>query len=175
MPGTSDMDININIPDGWGLPDEKEEDVVELEEVPVLDPQDERIEEWKQWKDSPFQVSNMGRVRRIRDDGSVKMRKPRSDDRGKYRMNATWVINGVPHREEFFIHQAVMALFGPRKPQGEHIVVCHKRPTGTDGKPDNRITNLYWCDRSRNVEDAWDDGLMETGAKWKSDNQPSGP
>jgi hypothetical protein len=75
----------------------------------------------------------------------------------------------VPYREEFFIHQAVMALFGPEKPEGEHIVVCHKQPTGEDGKPNNRLSNLYWCDRSRNVEDAWDDGLMDTGAKWKND------
>lgn len=170
------MEININIPDGWNIPPEDEEEVVELEEVPVLSPEDAQAEEWRPWKDSPFQVSNMGRVRRIREDGSIKMRKPRSDDRGKYRMNATWVTDqGIPHREEFFIHQAVMALFGPEKPQGEHIVVCHKRPTGEDGKPDNRITNLYWCNRSRNVEDAWDDGLIENGAKWKDNNQPSGP
>lgn len=159
------MEININIPEGWGVDDEVES----FEEVPELDPNDARNEVWKQWKDSPFQVSNMGRVRRVKSDGSVKMRKPRSDDRGKYRMNATWVRNGVPYREEFFIHQAVMALFGPEKPEGEHIVVCHKQPTGEDGKPNNRLSNLYWCDRSRNVEDAWDDGLMDTGAKWKND------
>ena len=159
------MEININIPEGWGVDDEVES----FEEVPELDPNDAREEVWKRWKDSPFQVSNMGRVRRIKSDGSVKMRKPRSDDRGKYRMNATWVWNGVPYREEFFIHQAVMALFGPEKPEGEHIVVCHKQPTGEDGKPNNRLSNLYWCDRSRNVEDAWDDGLMDTGAKWKND------
>jgi hypothetical protein len=159
------MEININIPEGWGVDDEVES----FEEVPELDPNDAREEVWKRWKDSPFQVSNMGRVRRIKSDGSVKMRKPRSDDRGKYRMNATWVRNGVPYREEFFIHQAVMALFGPEKPEGEHIVVCHKQPTGEDGKPNNRLSNLYWCDRSRNVEDAWDDGLMDTGAKWKND------
>jgi hypothetical protein len=82
-------------------------------------------------------------------------------------MNATWVRNGTPHREEFFIHQAVMALYGPEKPSGDNIVVCHRKPTGEDGKPDNRISNLYWCDRSRNVKDSWDDGLMEEGAKWK--------
>jgi hypothetical protein len=34
--------------------------------------------------------------------------------------------------------------------------------------PDNRLANLYWCDRSMNCEDSWDDGLMETGAKLKS-------
>ncbi len=159
-----DLEVNINIPDGWSLGDDS---TVDMEEVPELPPEEAKMEKWLPWKDSPFQVSNMGRVRRIHEDGSVKMRKPRSDGRGKFRMNATWIRNGVPYREEFFIHQAVMALFGPEKPKGDHIVVCHKRPTGEDGKPDNKLSNLYWCDRSRNVEDAWDDGLMESGAKWK--------
>jgi acyl-CoA thioesterase len=158
------MDININIPDGWGVP---EDEYTSMEEVPMLDPEEEKKEEWKRWKDSPYQVSNMGRVRRVQENGEFKLRKPRSDDRGKFRMNATWVRNGTPYREEFFIHQAVMALYGPEKPSGEHIVVCHRKPTGEDGKPDNRISNLYWCDRSRNVKDSWDDGLMEQGAKWK--------
>lgn len=162
-----ELEININIPEGWGVQDGEDGDVESFQEVPELTPEEEQMEKWLPWKDSPFQVSNMGRVRRIHEDGSVKMRKPRSDDRGKYRMNATWVRNGVPHREEFFIHQAVMALFGPVKPSGDHIVVCHKKPTGVDGKPNNRLSNLYWCDRSRNVEDAWNDGLMESGAKWK--------
>jgi acyl-CoA thioesterase len=154
--------MNINIPEGWRT-------AVDMEEVPQLDEDDASNEEWKRWKDSPYQVSNMGRVRRVNNDGTFKMRRPRDDDRGKYRMNATWVRNGVPHREEFFIHQAVMALFGPEKPRGDHVVVCHKKPTGEDGKPDNRLSNLYWCDRSRNVEDSWDDGLMEKGAKWKKE------
>lgn len=157
------MDININIPNGWSLPEESES----FEEVPTLDPEDEKREEWKQWKDSPYQVSNMGRVRRVEKSGAFNLRKPRSDDRGKYRVNLTWTKDGVPYREEPFLHQMVMFLYGPEKPSGENIVVCHRKPTGTDGKPDNRIDNLYWCDRSRNVEDAWDDGLMETGAKWK--------
>lgn len=162
------MEININVPEGWGVANDVDDDeVVSMEEVPTLNPDDEAREVWKNWKDSPYQVSNMGRVRRIKEDGSVKMRKPRSDDRGKFRMNVTWMRNGSPYREEFFVHQAVMALFGPEKPSGDHIVVCHKNPTGEDGKPDNRLSNLYWCDRSRNVEDAWDDGLMQSGAKWK--------
>jgi hypothetical protein len=60
MHGISDViDININIPDGWGVPDDEDE-YTSMEEVPVLDPEDEREEEWKRWKDSPYQVSNMG-------------------------------------------------------------------------------------------------------------------
>lgn len=163
------MDININIPDGWMVGGEPIEETESFEEVPELDPDDAKAEVWKPWKDSPYQVSNMGRFRRVYENGSVKYRKPRDDDRGKFRVNLTWTRNGVPHREEPFVHQAVMAVHGPEKPAGEHIVVCHKRPTGTDGKPDNRLSNLYWCNRSRNVEDSWNDGLMESGARWKDE------
>jgi hypothetical protein len=163
------MEININIPDGWQVGSEDEVDTESFEEIPELDPEDSRNEVWRPWKDSPYQISNMGRVRRIQQDGRMKYRKPRSDDRGKFRYNLTWERNGMPHREETFGHQMVMSTFGPEKPAGDHIVVCHKRPTGVDGKPDNRLTNLYWCDRSRNVEDAWDDGLMDTGAEWKKE------
>jgi hypothetical protein len=163
------MDININVPDGWVVGGDQVDKTESFEEVPELDPEDAKAEVWRPWKDSPYQVSNMGRIRRVYEDGSVKYRKPRDDDRGKFRVNLTWTRNGVPHREEPFVHQAVMAVHGPEKPAGEHIVVCHKRPTGTDGKPDNRLSNLYWCDRSRNVEDSWNDGLMESGARWKDE------
>lgn len=160
------MDININLPEGWNIPG-SDGDYESFEEVPLLDPEDAKVEKWLRWKDSPYQVSDMGRVRRVYENGQVKYRKPRSDDRGKFRFNLTWTRGGFPHREEPFAHQLVMELFGPEKPRGEHIVVCHKKPTGADGKPDNRLSNLYWCDRSRNVSDAWDDGLMDTGAEWK--------
>lgn len=163
------MDINIDIPDGWMVGEGQIDDTESFEEVPELDPTDEKREQWKPWKDSPYQVSDMGRVRRIYENGETKYRKPRSDDRGKYRINLTWTRNGTPYREEPFQHQMVMATFGPEKPSGEHIVVCHKKPTGPDGKPDNRLSNLYWCDRSRNVEDSWDDGLMDSGAEWKDE------
>jgi hypothetical protein len=73
----------------------------------------------------------------------------------------------ITERFDVLEFERVMSLYGPEKPSGENIVVCHRNPTGTDGKPDNRISNLYWCDRSKNVEDSWDDGLMEEGAKWK--------
>lgn len=162
------MDINIRVPEGWTVNEGDEVDDSEsFEEVPQLDPEEEKREKWKQWKDSPYQISDMGRVRRMQQNGMAKLRKPRSDDRGKFRVNLTWERNGTPYREEPFLHQMVMELFGPEKPSGDHIVVCHKKPTGRDGKPDNRLSNLYWCDRSRNVEDAWDDGLMDSGAEWK--------
>ena len=74
---------NYQVPDGWS----------------------DFAEEWKQWKKSPYYVSNKGRVKR---DGEI--RAPRDDSRGHYRVNLTY--DGK--REEPKIHQMVMDLFGPQ-------------------------------------------------------------
>lgn len=110
-------------------------------------------EAWKQWKDSPYQISNKGRVRRKEADGSYNMRKPRDDDRKHLRVNLTW--DGK--REEPMLHQCVMELFGPPKPKGEHMVILHKDNNGTN----NSISNLKWGTRSENVQQVWDDGLLK--------------
>lgn len=107
-------------------------------------------ERWKQWKDSPYEVSSGGKVRRKGDDSN---RKPRDDDRKHQRMNLTW--DGK--REEPPVHQMVMELFGPPKPSGEHIVILHKDNNGTN----NSISNLEWGTRSENVQQAHDDGLIK--------------
>lgn len=107
-------------------------------------------EHWKQWKDSPYEVSSKGQIRR---KGSGETRKPRDDDRKHQRVNLTW--DGK--REEPPIHQMVMELFGPPKPQGKNIVVLHKDNDGTN----NAISNLRWGTRSENVQQAHDDGLIK--------------
>lgn len=107
-------------------------------------------EVWKKWKNSPYEVSNKGRVRRI---GSNEIRKPRDDDRKHQRMNLTW--DGK--REEPPLHQMVMELFGPPKPKGENIVILHKDNNGTN----NSISNLKWGTKSENVQQAHDDGLID--------------
>jgi hypothetical protein len=106
-------------------------------------------ENWKQWRNSPYEVSNTGKVRR---KGSNEVRKPRDDDRKHQRVNLTW--DGK--REEPPLHQMVMELFGPPKPKGEHIVILHKDNDGTN----NAISNLKWGTRSQNVQQAWDDNLL---------------
>jgi hypothetical protein len=111
-------------------------------------------EKWKQWKDSPYEVSSGGKVRR---KGEKVARKPRDDDRKHQRMNMTW--NGK--REEPLVHQMVMDLFGPPKPQGEHIVILHKDNNGTN----NSISNLKWGTRSENVQQAHNDGLIKPKKK----------
>jgi hypothetical protein len=113
-------------------------------------------EKWKQWKNSPYEVSSTGKVRR---KGEKDLRKPRDDDRKHQRVNLTW--DG--RREEPPLHQMVMELFGPPKPKGEHIVILHKDNDGTN----NSISNLKWGTRSENVQAAHDDGLIKNGSSKK--------
>ena len=111
-------------------------------------------ETWKQWRNSPYEVSNTGKVRR---KGSNEVRKPRDDDRKHQRVNLTWDGN----REEPPLHQMVMELFGPPKPKGAHVVILHKDNDGTN----NAISNLKWGTRSENVQQAWQDGLIDSKKK----------
>lgn len=130
------------VPEGWKVRGQKSKNF-----------SDSKKEVWKKWKSSPYEVSNMGRVRRKEADGSYNMRKPRSDGRKHQRVNLTW----EGHREEPLLHQMVMDLFGPPKPKGEHIVILHKDNNGEN----NKYSNLKWGTRSENVKQAYDDGLIE--------------
>lgn len=131
---------NLKIPDGWrAKPKFKEK-------------QQATKERWGRYKDSPYEVSTLGRVRRKNDDGTYTLRRPRSDDREHHRVNLTW--NGK--REEPPVHQVVMEVHGPPKPKGENIVILHKNNNGED----NRLANLKWGTKSENVQQAHDDGLI---------------
>ena len=132
---------DLNVPNGWR---------VRGREQGGRDFSDSK-EAWKKYKDSPYEVSNKGRVRRKEANGSYNMRKPRDDDRKHLRVNLTW--NGK--REEPPLHQLVMELFGPPKPSGKHIVILHS------------ISNLKWGTRSENVQAAHDDGLIGKGSPKK--------
>lgn len=134
---------NVNVPDGWR---------VKGRDQGGRSFSDSGKEVWKQWKNSPYEVSNTGKVRR---KGEKELRKPRDDDRKHQRVNLTWDGN----REEPPLHQMVMELFGPPKPKGEHIVILHKDNDGTN----NAISNLKWGTRSENVQQAHDDGLIKNG------------
>lgn len=130
---------NFQPPDGWRVRDQQRGDRNFSDSKEI----------WKQWRDSPYEVSNKGRVRR---KGSGEVRKPRDDDRKHQRVNLTWSGN----REEPPLHQLVMELFGPPKPKGQNIVILHKDNDGTN----NAISNLKWGTRSQNVQQAHDDGLI---------------
>ena len=132
---------HLRVPTGWRAAEHKESKPRVSREV------------WKKYKDSPYQVSSKGRIRRPQENGEYSYRKPRDDDRKHLRVNLTW----EGHREEPLVHQLVMDLFGPPKPKGEHIVILHKDNNGTN----NAISNLKWGTRSENVQQSWDDGLMD--------------
>lgn len=148
--------LTITIPVGWAA-QSSPKGTVSMDEPPQLTQQEVQIERWKPWKDSPYQISDMGRVRRMRQDGSYIIRKPRDDGKGHWRYNLTWERQGIPYREEPFIHQMVMELFGPPKPAGDHVVILHGRDDGHD----NRLVNLSWGSREENVEEAYDDGHIQ--------------
>lgn len=133
---------DLRTPDGWRPRRFK----------PEFSAEKPATERWKRYKDSPYEVSSMGRVRRKEANGSYNLRKPRDDDRKHLRVNLTW--DGK--REEPSLHQIVMEAFGPPKPKGEHIVILHKDNDGTN----NKISNLKWGTRSENVQQAHDDGLI---------------
>jgi hypothetical protein len=140
---------NLNVPNGWRVRGRGQggRNFADSKEA------------WKKWKNSPYEISNKGRVRRKEADGSYNMRKPRDDDRKHLRVNLTW--DG--HREEPMLHQCVMELFGPPKPKGENIVILHKDDDGTN----NAISNLKWGTRSENVQSAHDNGLIKKGSSKK--------
>lgn len=158
--------LTITIPTGWSAKPE----TVSMDEPPVITPQEIQIERWKPWKDSPYEISDMGRVRRRREDGTYNIRKPRDDGKGHWRYNLTWMRQGIPYREEPFIHQMVMELFGPPKPAGDHIIILHGRDDGHD----NRLANLSWGSREENVEEAYDDGHIQNQVQKKREQSTNG-
>lgn len=131
---------DLNVPSGWRVKgrDQGGRNFSDSKEV------------WKPWRNTPYEVSNTGKVRR---KGEKQPRKPRDDDRKHHRVNLTWDGN----REEPLIHQMVIEAFGPPKPKGENIVILHKDGDGTN----NHINNLKWGTRSQNVKQTWDDGAMK--------------
>lgn len=123
-------------------------------------------EKFKFYKDSPYEVSNMGRIRR----GS-KILKPRISSRGFAYLHASY--NGQIKQPSF--HSLVMELFGPKPPKGvKNPVISHKN----DKKTDNRIENLKWQSNAKNTEDAYDHGLYEdkgaNNPEWRKKNGKKG-
>lgn len=131
---------DIRVPEGWKVADHGEE------ETP------KEAEQWKRYKDSPYEFSNYGRVRR-----NGKIRKPKTDTKGYYRVNLTW--NGK--REEPSIHRTVLLLFGKEKRPKGATLVNHK-----DGNiKNNRVSNLEWASTSENTEYAYRKGEIKGKGK----------
>lgn len=114
-------------------------------------------EKWKFWSSSPYEVSNMGRVRR-----DEKILKPRANPAGFLYVHASY--DGKI--EQPALHRMVLEAFGHKPPKGvKNPVVAHKN----NKKNDNRLENLRWASTSDNTEDAYDDALYEEKGANNSD------
>ena len=88
------------------------------------------------WKDIPeyeglYQVSNLGRIKRITTNKILKLTK-----RGRHYLGATLSKNGAV--KTMYIHQLVAIAFLGHIPNGHQLVVDHIN----DNTNDNRVENL---------------------------------
>lgn len=123
-------------------------------------------EKWKTWKDSPYLVSNMGRVQR-----NGKLLKPRANPAGFLYLHASY----SGKLEQPAVHRMVLETFGSKPPKGvKNPVVSHK----DNNRKNNKLSNLRWSSTSDNTEDAYDDALYdEKGAnnsEWRKKNGSKG-
>ncbi len=110
------------------------------------------------WKDidgyeSVYQISNLGRVRSLRDCNQ----KPREKILSPYKSHNGYLQINLVRREKkstFKLHRLVAQAFIPNpenKPEVNHI----------DGnKSNNHISNLEWCTHSENMQHAVKSGLV---------------
>lgn len=108
---------------------------------------------WVDIKDLPYQVSNIGNVRRHPDSKYNQGKpyvKPYINNKGYLCINL--YKNSKVHR--FQIHRLIAIYFIPN-PQGLNEV------NHIDGNPlNNAISNLEWCTHSQNLKHAWATGLF---------------
>lgn len=106
-------------------------------------------ETWKPYKNTPYMVSNRGRVRR-----EEKILKERLNPAGYSYANLSYEGKS----EQPAVHEMVLDAFNVPRPKGvEDPIVKHKN----NKKADNNLDNLEWGDIADNTQEAYDDGLVE--------------
>lgn len=110
------------------------------------------MEHWKPIEGWPYEVSDMGRVRRSEPDRTSPAGKVlRVRKGGEYHM-LTLCNNGDQRR--VYVHHLVLEAFVGPRPSDAHE--CNHR----DGdKLNNRPDNLEWVTRSENIKHAYENGL----------------
>lgn len=126
------------------------------------------VEEWRPVKgyEGFYEVSNFGVVRSIdclrphpvtgmsRRKGRLLV--PRKHTNGYLRVQ----LNG----KDAYIHRLVALAF-----IGESSVSANDVNHKNGDKTDNRLLNLEWCNRSRNMQHAYDIGILKPGeARWNA-------
>ena len=119
-------------------------------------------ETWKPYKNTPYMVSNRGRVRR-----EEKILKERLNPAGYSYANLSY--NGKS--EQPAVHEMVLDAFNVPRPKGvEKPIVKHKN----NKKADNNLENLEWGDIAENTQEAYDDGLVKDKGADNSENKSKG-
>ena len=100
----------------------------------------DRTEEWRQYKQYPYWVSNKGNVKRVNPNGKERILKPCHTNQGYM-----WIdIIRKPKRIKGLVHVMVAECFidnPDNKPQVDHI---------NGNKNDNCVSNLRWATNAEN-------------------------
>jgi hypothetical protein len=117
------------------------------------------IEQWLPVEGWPYEVSDLGRVRRaVATPGTRKGKilKPTKNVRWGY---LYVMLNCVPRKQNRRVHVMVCEAFHGPRPSPEHDA-AHK-----DGNRTNNVaTNLKWATRTENMADAMEQGTFVKGA-----------
>lgn len=110
---------------------------------------------WKEIKDLPYEISNIGNVRRKHNSAykqkAKKYVKPYKNNKGYLCIN----LYKESKCYKFQIHRLMAIYFIPNP--NDLPVINH-----IDGIPTNNIlNNLEWCTQKHNIQHAWDTGLIK--------------
>ena len=111
-----------------------------------------------------YQVSNLGRVKRIQSFDSIG-RKKKGQDMSNHKCHGylrVW-LSKDNNRKSYSIHRLVAEAFisnPENKPEVNHI----------DGnKENNCVENLEWCTRSENIKHGYSKGLLKQTSRRRND------
>lgn len=106
------------------------------------------MEIWKQIKDYPYEVSNLGRIKSHNNTRSKKTKI----------INGTIMKNGYRtisiNKKKYYVHRLVVMAFVDGYKEGLHV--NHKN----GNKLDNHFSNLEWVTNEENVRHSWRNGLV---------------